>query len=280
MVALNRECRDSTWRSFLSYWGFGRRSSYGFAVFSLFWMLDRDAAPQEKKTITKWFTGPKYDKAGVSAVIVYVFDLLYTQPLWGWRAILRSILISLILTVLVAFHLFPMTFRAIWVAPEIGYQALFQACQNIASDYFSLFFIRRWLILAGERPIFALTTAPAIGLLIVALCYAALDIGNFSISVGEFHWRYFREDFWQWYRFIYNQTMRWSLLVPALLVHLWLPLFALGVLIAQLLNSVRVAGRFSQWFFAEGEAHPLRSIGYIAGAATALLMAVAMAIPR
>ncbi len=149
--------------------GFWPPVVYGFAVFSLFWMLDRNAAPQAKKTITKWFTGPKYDKAGVSAVIVYVFDLLYTQPLWGWRAILRSILISLILTVLVAFHLFPMTFRAIWVAPEIGYQALFQACQNIASDYFSLFFIRRWLILAGERPIFALTTAPAIGLLIVVI---------------------------------------------------------------------------------------------------------------
>jgi hypothetical protein len=82
------------------------------------------------------------------------------------------------------------------------------------------------------------------------------DVVSFSISVGEFHWRYFDEDFWQWYGFVRNHTMRWSLLAPALLIHLWLPLFALGILIAQFLNSIRASGHLSQWFFARGEAHP------------------------
>lgn len=241
---------------------------YASAVVWLFWWLDRKAAPQARRTVTDWFSGPTYNKTDVSRVIVEVFDLLYTRPLWGWRAILRSALFSTILTVIVSFQLFPATYQAIWFAPDLSIALVRQFFQNIASDYFSLFFIRQWLFLAGKRPLFALVTAPVIGAIIVALCYVLIDVGAFSILVREFHWRYFREDFWNWYGFIRNHTMRWSFLAPAFVVHLWLPLFAFGVLMAQFMNSIRLAGRFSQWFFLQGKAHPLRSIGYIAGAAT------------
>ena len=64
--------------------------------------------------------------------------------------------------------------------------------------------------------------------------------------------------------------------MPTLLVHLWLPLFAVGVLPAQAINSVRAAGRFTQWFFKQGEAHPLRSIGFIASILTFIAVAIGM----
>ena len=86
----------------------------------LFWWLDRKASAQAKRTITNWFAAAGYNKADVSKVIVDVFDLLYTRPIWGWRAMLRSALISLIVTVLLAFHLFPYTFWALPIAPEMG----------------------------------------------------------------------------------------------------------------------------------------------------------------
>jgi hypothetical protein len=244
-----------------------------------FWWLDRKAAAQAKRTITDWFAGASYKKADVSRVIVDVFDLLYTRPLWGWRAMLRSAFISLILTIVIAEQFYP-TWAMVWRVPELWYFTTRQFCQNIVSDYFSLFFIRRWLVMAGKRPLFALVSAPLVGAIIVAGCYALIDVGTYSIWMGEFHWRYFLEDVFMWDRLIRYEGMRWSLLVPAFAVHLWMPLFALGVLVAQFINSVRMAGRFSQWFFAQGKAHPLRSIGYIAGAATFVLASVTRLMPQ
>jgi hypothetical protein len=43
--------------------------------------------------------------------------------------------------------------------------------------------------------------------------------------------------------------LRFAILVPALIVHLWLPLFAVGVLASKAVNSVRAAGKLSQCFF-------------------------------
>jgi hypothetical protein len=51
---------------------------------------------------------------------------------------------------------------------------------------------------------------------------------------------------------------------PALAVFIWLPLFALGILIARLLTPLSwIVGR-TQWFLKEGKEHPLKAIGYVA----------------
>jgi len=128
------------------------------------------------------------------------------------------------------------------------FSILSQFLANIVADYASLFLIRSWLVWGGQRPLTALITAPIIGLLIVVAVYLIRDVGGFSIQTRTFHLSYFLDDFIEWYGFIYNRGLRWSLLFPALLVHLWLPLFALGVLVAKAVNSVRTAGRFSVVF--------------------------------
>jgi hypothetical protein len=246
---------------------------YAIVVYTLFWMLDRNAAPHARKALTNWFAGPKYDKENVATVVIYVFDRFYTSPLLGWRAFLRSALISIVATSLVAYQMYPVIVLAAAKVPEIRHSIFTQVLANVVADYVSLFFIRRWLILGGQRPLMALITAPIIGMLIVIVVYLVRDVGGFSIQTRTFQWSYFLDDFIEWYGFIANQGTRWSLLLPALLVHLWLPLFALGVVVAKVINSVRTAGRFSQWFFLRGEAHPLRSIGYIAAVATFIAVA-------
>jgi hypothetical protein len=259
--------------------GFWPPLVYGFAVFSLFWLLDRNAAPRARKAISGWFAGPAYDKQGVAAAVLYVFDKFYTSPLLGWRALFRSAAISTAVTVVVSLQVSSAIFWFTIYGPlDIRMGIVSQLITNICADYLALFFIRRWLILGGRRPLPALITAPLIGVLLVAVCYLVRDVGGFALQTLTFEWHYFVDDFYQWSHFIANKSLRWSLLVPAFLVHVWLPLFALGVIIVKALNSVRMAGRFSQWFFVGGDAHPLRSIGYIAGAATSLLTAAILLI--
>lgn len=257
--------------------GFWPPFVYGFVVFSLFWLLDRNAAPRARKAISGWFSGSHYNRQDVAAAVLYVFDKFYTAPLLGWRAMIRSAVISTIVTVIVAYQVFPPGFALIKHSPEyIGLVAVRQLVQNIIADYLSLFLVRRWLILGGLRPLLALTTAPVLGIAIVAICYDLTDVARFSLTTGTFEWHYFLDDVYEWHGFIRNGTFRWAFLVPAFLVQLWLPLFALGVVVAKAVNSLRAAGVLAQWFFKQGEFHPLRSIGYVAGAATFLLTAAVM----
>jgi len=52
--------------------------------------------------------------------------------------------------------------------------------------------------------------------------------------------------------------------MASMAVFVWLPLFALGILIARLLTPLSwVVGR-TQWFLKEGKEHPLKAIGYVA----------------
>jgi hypothetical protein len=264
----------------LKWVGFWPPFMYGAVVFSLFWMLDRQAAPQARKVISNWFAGAKYDKADAAAVILYVFDGLYTHPLWRPSAIFRSLLISVAATILISLQIYPMIRTFFIASPEVRLLFTTQTFANVFADYISLFFIRRWLILGGTRPLFALSTAPIIGVFIVAVCYDIRDVIDFSLTTGTFHLRYFLEDFDDWLVFLSHRGTRRAFLIPALVVHLWLPLFAFGIVVAKFLNSVRAAGRFSQWFFVQGQEHPLRSIGYIAGAMTFVMVAIGMALLR
>jgi len=54
------------------------------------------------------------------------------------------------------------------------------------------------------------------------------------------------------------------------LVFVWLPLFALGIVIVRLLTPLSwIVGR-TQWFLKEGKEHPLKAIGYVAAVAVFL----------
>ena len=55
-----------------------------------------------------------------------------------------------------------------------------------------------------------------------------------------------------------------AVMAPALIIHLWLPLFALSTLIARLVFWIGRAVEKAQWFLKQGDAHPLKAIGMVA----------------
>jgi hypothetical protein len=111
----------------------------------------------------------------------------------------------------------------------------------------------------------ALLTGPLIGLAVIVVVYAIRDVGGFSIEVGEFHFRYFYEDLQEWMTFIRrpSSTNRFLLLL-ALVVHVWLPLFAIAVFLAQVINYTRVLTSHVKWFIKFGQRVPFKAIGFLA----------------
>jgi hypothetical protein len=82
--------------------GFSKPLVYAGAAFGLFDFLDKKASKEAKAAIFEWFQRIRYDKVAVSNALVEVFDRLYTKPLLGWRAFSRSILFTLIVSVIFA----------------------------------------------------------------------------------------------------------------------------------------------------------------------------------
>ena len=258
--------------------GFWPPVVYAVVTYTLFWLLERNAAPHARKALSNWLAGPKYNKENVVSLIIYAFDRIYTPHLFSLKAFFISASISTAATLLIAYQLYPLVWTVTIHIPEMRNQTFSQLGANILADYLSLFFIRRWLLLAGYKPLMALTTAPIIGAVIVAIVYLIRDIGGFSLQTWTFRFSYFIDDFYNWVRFISNAGVRWALLLPAFVVHLWLPLFAIGVVVAQALNSFKSAAQFSQWFFLKGQAHPFRSVGAVAALVTLIVVGIGMSI--
>jgi hypothetical protein len=52
---------------------------------------------------------------------------------------------------------------------------------------------------------------------------------------------------------------------PTMVVFLWLPLFALGIFVVRAFAPLSWAVEKARWFLKDGEEHPLKAVGYIAG---------------
>jgi hypothetical protein len=57
-------------------------------------------------------------------------------------------------------------------------------------------------------------------------------------------------------------SLYWA--VPAFLVHLWLPFFAIGILGLRILQTLRYGIGKAQWFLSGGTNHPIEAAGVIA----------------
>jgi hypothetical protein len=64
-------------------------------------------------------------------------------------------------------------------------------------------------------------------------------------------------------------------IVPAFIIHLWLPLFALSSLVARLVFWIFRAVEWAQWFLKQGDAHPFKAVGVVA---TIIVFGSAMAV--
>jgi hypothetical protein len=250
--------------------GFSTPFVYAAATYLLFHFVDNRASTQAKEAISAWINSTQISKQKSSAVAVEIFDRIYTTPLWGWRAITRSLLFTTIVTLLGVWHIYSAMYWLAFAVPTSLQIQWFQrlAC-NLAADYLALYLIRRWLIFGGDRPFIAALTGPLIGVAVLFVFYTATDVLRFSIETWTFRPIYFVQGGLHWIRTAIGMKFPGggsaeALLIPALVVHLWLPLFVVGVLIAQLVNYFFKASSWMQWFLKQGRRHPLDAVGYIA----------------
>jgi hypothetical protein len=131
----------------------------------------------------------------------------------------------------------------------------------IVVDYLSLFLVRRFLIWARIRPMSASILSSIIGTMVVI--GGSQILGSATLLLGTaIPWDYS----------LGPDPMGSSatasilnfIIVPALIIHLWLPLFALSSLLVKLIFLVFKAVEWAQWFLKQGDAHPLKAIGIVA----------------
>src|SRR5882757_2012216 len=93
--------------------GFATPFVYAAATYGFFHWLDKKASGQAKTVTSSWINSSYFDKKQTSELLVEVFDRIYTYPLWGWRAILRSVLFTSAATIFSIWTLYPAMFWSI-----------------------------------------------------------------------------------------------------------------------------------------------------------------------
>jgi hypothetical protein len=241
----------------------GFTTVYAAATYGFFHWLDENASVEATAALARTMSLKDYKSEQVASALVEVFDRIYTYPLLRWRAFFRSFLFT---TVVSAVFIFEVVRPRLSIFPTDGVQYLWlyfmlSLLFNIFSDYLSLFVIRPALIRSGAKPVSGLVLGALLGfavvwiirlIAIILVSYLEFDLGrqfpNIDLSRFEFE-----------KHLLYDIT-----LLAGLLVFAWLPLFALGILIARLLTPLSwIVGR-TQWFLKEGKEHPLKAIGYVA----------------
>jgi hypothetical protein len=243
------------------HFGFVAPFGYAAAAYGLFHWLDENASDEAKAALARTMLFKDYKNEQVASALVEVFDRIYTYPLLHWRAFFRSLVFT---TVVLAIYLLefetapPWKWRALdWTLWTMAF--LF----NILSDYLSLFVIRPLLVRSGTKPVIGLGLGAVSGAatVLVGNLLREVFIQPFVLHfVGAGHGLSFLV--WLAAPIMFRAYMVFSW--PALAVFIWLPLFALGILIVRLLTPLSLIVGRTQWFLKEGKEHPLKAIGYVA----------------
>jgi hypothetical protein len=244
-------------------WGFAVPLMYAAATYGVFRWLDKEASGAAKVALTRKLQSKPPPKEVIGNFTIEVFDRVYTAPLFSWRALLRSVSITAGVIVAVWYENGTLgmmqDLRIRSDGSLIFYLSIFwPVVFNILSDFVSLFFIRSWLLRAREHPVLGLFGAAAVGIIIV---YGATILRNwvaFLTSQQDQNLAdYLHEN-------IFNPFFSYDVTSPAFIVHLWLPLFALSIGLAQASGWLFKAVGWMQWFLKQGQYHPFQAVGYVA----------------
>jgi hypothetical protein len=263
--------------------GFTTPLIYAAAAYWFFLWLDKKASGPAKKAISGWLVPKEYDRAAIAAAILELFDWVYTQPLFTWRAFRRSALITIFITLVVIFEYVPhlITFRGFPTeedTDEFYYSnriilasfSLMTFIVNVISDYIALFIIRGRLSYHHLAPLVSLAIGPTLGLSFVmffifvrSLVYMEINfIIEYAFNQTDELILVTTEDIRQFFITDFGILLITS--AGALIVHLWLPLFALCVGLLKGLNYFLLTANTAQWFLKRGKDHPLEAVGFVA----------------
>ncbi|MEH2488922.1 hypothetical protein [Bradyrhizobium sp. AZCC 2230] len=228
---------------------------YAAAAYRLFSWLDENASDKGKATLAGAMNLRDYENEEIAAALVEFFDKIYTRPLLTLRAFSRSLLFTLIATLVVLFEMrglapaFVETTTAFLIGGTIIAYPF-----NAVTDYVSLFIIRPWLRRIGTRPILALLTGTLLGFLVVGFGTAARTMVYIWLALNPS-----RID-----RLPYALYQTFFASYPALLVFSWLPLMAVAIAIARAMNPISRTVQIGQRLLRDGSDHPLKVVGCFA----------------
>jgi ABC-type phosphate transport system permease subunit len=141
----------------------------------------------------------------------------------------------------------------------------------VVTDYVSLLFVRRFINAARKRPIVATLLSLLVGFAVVVI---GIFVFNFLWVIMIYllegfitNTSYLLHDTWVVSKRSFDFCRIGSLssgMLPAFIIHLWLPLFALSSVVVKLLYLIFRAVEWAQWFLKQGNAHPFRAIGVVA----------------
>jgi hypothetical protein len=264
-------------RKALEALGFSTPFLYAAVTYGLFHLLDRKASGPAKNAIHEWLNSKSLNDYNFGAALLETFDRVYQYPFLRLASFLRVVLYSLILMIAVLWE-FRETVISVINDPLIGELStphriiVIQLITNIVCDYISLPFVRYGLYRLIDRPLFALFLGPAIGALVIFLITFSVSTGLAVFDPGDF-WRVlaFRAGN---YFFLWSHNLsvlasgrvplEAALLLPAIAIHLWLPLLAIGLAGTRLLYWFTSATQLAQWFIKQGRWHALDAVGFVA----------------
>jgi hypothetical protein len=257
------------------WWFHGTPLYSALLIYLLFKWFDNNATAQANRAISAWLKGQPYARPDLRFAIISTFDRLYSFPLLRIRAFIRSAIISsvvlflhnwVVIYLIVKYHIsFPF-----WGGDDFSLYDLLVPDKSdviffvviILADYVSLFVVRKYLNFAERNPFLTLFLSMIVGALVVTgtfvLLTGAMAFATIGMTVQAIQ---FTERIMSYSNIL--QTIILTML-PAFVVHLWLPLFALGAMGVRLLYLVFRTVGWAQWFFKGDNRHPLRAIGRVA----------------
>lgn len=304
-----------------------------YATYRLFRFLDTKASLAANRALNAWIKGENYRNIDLEGIISVSFDNLYGENLGSLRTFIRSILYSTLCTVIFLFLIKPRG----WSFSFVLLALLGLLPSTIASDYVSLFFIKKSLLLAKSSPLYSafsalfgaiisisivqflgtiVLSAESGALLpilryvlgtekgIIDFIYLHLPVAiqkfgalhsietfifspimpiAFMVRLVEVLAHYvgtMNVDDFRAYINQHKESMNFISsaillgLIPALLVHLWFPLFIAAVVINRILIKFFSVITRTQWIVKRGSQHPLDVIGIISSAIVLLIAAM------
>jgi hypothetical protein len=239
--------------------GLGAPVAAAGAIYWLFSFLDKKASDEANQAVASWMKGESYRRIDLGKAVIGAFDNLYGTPLFRWKALYRSAILSILAFLLWYLLMLGGEIRYLVLKHEISlvlrtYGQII--IPTIIADYLSLYVIRQCLKVATRSVLLSILISMIFGFLAISILVEILLILNDpDVVLWDSLIKVF--DFWQ------NSLVLIGF-APAFLVHLWLPLF----LVAALINSgsrafFRVAG-LAQRFIKHGDEHPFDAIGIVA----------------
>jgi hypothetical protein len=265
-------------------WGLATPLLYAAAVYGFFFWLEKNTSKPAKQAFAVYLEPRVYDREAIAAAILELFDEVYTHPLFTRRAFFRSLLITISITLIVIFEYNRAVIDVLYHNKYLVLIILFTFSVNIISDYISLFIVRACLADRRLTPFMALIVGPILGVLFVTSCVLlrASTIPLINDLVGN-DWlpsSYPRNDWLHAFMMLIVSKVIIITSAGALLVHMWLPLFALSIGLLRGMYYFLLATRWAQWFLRRAQGHPFEVVGLVAAPLIFIGAAAALWIPR